>query len=480
MSMMEAVQAQAPAQTVAPAAAQPRARRRPAPAPLRSYFDGQHDWEAESTHRVGLIGPKRGRSEEMRAIDSAVRGVTSSYQAGWHPMLRAALDVLAGAITAWRDANDGGQGHTRSADVDRIDRSRGDLASKLDLWEGGLYALAIRQHGEQKAQVRAWIDEGARSTTNLHLRNSCEWVQTGRLPVYVATETADAEHRAQVQMGKRAPNATVFFPDPDLANVELMAAHPAAVAYDKFDPRVRAGTTVNQKVNGWNTAGKIVVTDIGIGASKAEVLRTIRHEVQHQADRHRDDENSPEVVAARAPDAAEGELAYQEAVREYRTEYRAHWYQGGSAWDDIRGVDVRGLNLAWGRKQWAVFQKIRADYPKIALAVGGDVPNAQQLRFRREVNSYRDPDEDGFNKLNSVRIDRLYNALNGVAVGAAELNAQGAEELLAAVNGLNAADAGYIRDEDRAVKLRAKIVARLAAGSPLKAEVNRILAAKDP
>jgi hypothetical protein len=137
------------------------------------------------------------------------------------------------------------------------------------------------------------------------------------------------------------------------------------------------------------------------------------------------------------------------------------------------------LGLGWDRRQWAIFQHIRLNYPVVALAVGGDRPSTQQRRFRTEANAYGNPDNEGFNKWNSLRIDRLYNALDELAPAAALRTDEGAAELLAAVNALRKSDAQYILDPGQASKLRGRIGERLAPDSALKNEILDILEAKE-
>jgi hypothetical protein len=148
-------------------------------------------------------------------------------------------------------------------------------------------------------------------------------------------------------------------------------------------------------------------------AGRACVEETLRHEVQHVADR------SANVQAGSAKESAEY------LFESYATEYRAYSYEGptfchlsNDRRDLVRHSKAGSAEYGWTPRQWAIFEKIYAQYTHTQDGWNGDLPDALPgMSFREAVLSYIDPDERGFNQLNSVRIDDFYNALDQVPPG---------------------------------------------------------------
>src|SRR5581483_9351467 len=168
-------------------------------------------------------------------------------------------------------------------------------------------------------------------------------------------------------------------------------------------------------------------------------FQTLRHEVQHGADRHRGPALSSGIAAAVSPEAVE----FQKALREYKTEYRAYSYQGGAALTVRADADRRGKQ--WAPGQFEVFERIRKDYAAVETAVGGDAPTQEQSRFVSAAHAYRNPDTEGFNKYNSARIDDLYLALSAVKPNTVDPTDPAVVEALRAARALNSSDVAYIR-----------------------------------
>jgi len=324
-----------------------------------------------------------------------------------------------------------------------------DLSTAITSWRGTGYTAVLQAHAQQQAQVRTWLEAGRDQVQDRRLRNSCRWVLGGKAALYVVTSTADGPDRARMIRGAHAEEGeTCFFPDPDSELGALGTRLPAANAYNRHNAADRANVVVGKNVNGWNKRGYVAITDVPM-YSQAVFNQTLKHEVQHDADRHRE---TP------IPDTPLAAKSYAEAVREYKTEYRAFFYQGGndfSATHDPTNPTERHLDLRWTPRQLEIFQRIRQEYPVINKA-------AEDEAFVRDVNAYRNPDTEGFNKFSSPRIDDLYNRLHAVPAGTTNRAHQRVVDVLGVVDTLDADDIRYIRGQAVAVKLRAKIAHHLA------------------
>ncbi len=442
----------------------------------RTYLDGGEDWIASTTHRRAG-GSVRGRSTALGRVDDAVATVRQAYAAGYLPGLSEDLKALRDAIAEWRRTR---PGRMRGAQVDTLYDQATELKLLVDGWQGIAFKQKRADHQQQLDKVEGWLDEGSRFGRDTRLRNSVEWVRRGRTPLYVLTETADREYRAKLLLGREvtAQDAT-YFPDPNSGRGAVGHGTAKTHMYNPADAMDRTNVVVNKRINGWNTAGYIALTENGTD-SRELFFQTLRHEVQHAADKHRGPQLSLGVDTAVTPEEQE----FQQALRRYKTEYRAHSYQDGPAIQTPAGADTRGRQ--WGGQQFAVFEHIRTDYPAIQTAVGGDQPTADNNRFITAAHAYRNPDTEGFNKYNSIRIDDLYLALREVPRDTHDATHQKVVALLTAARALNYSDAAYIRagsagtnTREEAFMLRALIYDRLD-GAALDAFIDTVRRIMDP
>lgn len=112
-------------------------------------------------------------------------------------------------------------------------------------------------------------------------------------------------------------------------------------------------------------------------------------------------------------------------LERYKTEYRAYAYQESSDGDVYARLGNAVQDKTHGgehfsERQLAIFKHIYAEYSHTRNGWNDNVILADGVTsFRRAVASYWNPDTEGFNKLNSVRIDNVYNALDAIGIKAA-------------------------------------------------------------
>jgi hypothetical protein len=453
----------------------------------RSYLDGGHDWIAR-TRRRKYTRVVRERPEALRRVDDAVTGVRLSYDSGSLPLLRAALDVLNERIAAWRATPPADRVPALDRDVEELSRQAVALGADITSWRGNGLEAALAKHREQLDHVQRWLTEGSRSDKNVRVRNSVEWVNRGKARLYVLTETADRDYRAKVLLRQQGKELTVndatYFPNPSSGQGWVGEEPPTPARYNTESATDPGNVVLNKRIKGWNERGYIAVTEDG-SADPASFYQTLRHEVQHDADKFREPELSDLVDEARAEDDPVEEL-FQTALRMYKTEYRAHSYQGGEpGFGAPEAGTTRSLGRTWDNRQLAIFEHIRRDYPKVAAAVGaGTTP--RHRRFIKEAHAYKNPDVEGFNKYNSVRIDDLYLALRRVPPATHDVEDPAVAAVLAAARRLNPDDVAYIRagnqdTREEAFMLRAMVGDRLdgAALDAFRDVLNQLDAFRD-
>jgi hypothetical protein len=82
--------------------------------------------------------------------------------------------------------------------------------------------------------------------------------------------------------------------------------------------------------------------------------------------------------------------------------------------------------------------------------------------FSAAVNAYRMPDEQGFNKLNSVRVNAVFEPLHAVPPNTANPEHDGLLRLLTAVQLLTKDEAAYLANPKEAAALSQLMRERLA------------------
>lgn len=432
----------------------------------RSYFDGERDWKRDTrVMNTTLDMPKR-RSPRLEAVDAAVQAVVSHYQRGEIAELAPALTRLQTAIASWEAKRRPGRARVRGAQFARLEQDRDDLQRDVDYWLHAGFAAVKEKMIDYRLDAKRWLLAGADQTQDIRLRNSCRWVIDRRVKLFVVIRTADSRYRAELfaktRGEKRAPEDVAYFPNPNtpaaLGAGGAGSLYGPMLAYDETradDP----GVVSEKAKSGWNRPGRyIAVTEDGMETAtvrnKWAFYEVLRHEVQHDADKHRDKELSRPIREA----GRQGERDFETIVREYRTEYRAHFYQGNRAIDDAGHDPVRpsddAYGLKWTPRQLHIYERIKREYP--------DLREAMKLgKFRATVNRYRDPDTEGFNKYNSPAIDDLYQALDAIDAPSGDPDDPKVKRVLDIVAGLDHHHQRYIFRRSESRQLNEKIEACL-------------------
>ena len=192
--------------------------------------------------------------------------------------------------------------------------------------------------------------------------------------------------------------------------------------------------------------------------TKEKVWQTLKHEVQHDADKHS-----------------------MEPLARYKSEYRAYSGQGGPPFNDLSNetpiTKSKGgsSEYQWTEKQWAIFEHMydAAD----SYEYLNENWDADTEGFRQAVVAYKDPDTEGINRDNSIRVDDFYNYLIKIPEDTSELTKE-VDDLIKAsfgdgenTNKLERSDAQYIINESP--ELLAKIGTHLK-GQALEAILERL------
>ncbi len=413
--------------------------------------NGEKDW-ANATKKTNKLGRDVGRTRRLRAVDNAVATARTAYDAGGLPALQPAVEDLRRLIGEWETSKQG-RVSVRATEMKELKAETGRLLSNVRHWRGAGYQQAIQTQADDRTQVQQWLDQGAldqgTDEPTVRKRNACQWILRQRTPLYVVTPTADSDYRTQVRDKRTAAvsGRGAFFPAPDR---NAGALHQTVVNYDAEATNDQSVFTRGAGIDGWNLPGRyIAVTHLGISQGQDLFYQTIRHELQHEADKHLGAELSGAFNTA-----ATADKQYQYALRKYKTEYRAHFYQGDDAIDgethDPLNPTVHEGNLDWTPRQRYIYERLIERYPVIRDAC----LNAQ---FVTEINGYRNPDVEGFNKYDSLRIDDLYRALEAVPANTTDATVATVLQVYDAVDALDATDATYLNDRAQSVMMRAKI-----------------------
>jgi hypothetical protein len=140
-------------------------------------------------------------------------------------------------------------------------------------------------------------------------------------------------------------------------------------------------------------------------------------------------------------------------LEEYKAEYRAYSYQGTyDKYDNVQDYDTsvpssfRLKGQPWTKRQYKIFSHIYETYPDIKA--GWDANASVRGRsFRQEVIDYRDPDVEGVNKLNSVRVDDVYDKLRQIPYGTNAVDQQTLTALKQSIAALRPAEKAYLRNK---------------------------------
>jgi hypothetical protein len=315
---------------------------------------------------------------------------------------------------------------------------------------------AVADHHHQQERVYALIARGLRTRPRTRneldhdalFRNACQWIDSGRVTLKVLSLTNDAGTRRAHQLAYF--DTAVTYPTvggdypivpgpPETEAQHVQYAHPA-----------------------WNggTTGNTLSILRPAAQTDQELITTIIHEVQHNADESTSGQGATGPARGRSPgdtglsDAGD-RLLSSGLFSNYQTEFRAHWLEtpeGGPADEygssrhparNSRPVPGRGNDRATTNfrnlRQENIFWKL--------VRMGYEVadPYAGNPAFKQMVDDFDRP--VGLNVVNSVRVraalDALDRATTSMDASAAEVQA-----VLTALSHLDATDRAFLSGGD--------------------------------
>ncbi len=300
------------------------------------------------------------------------------------------------------------------------------------------YQDAIKQHEQDRNLLKEYVNEGLKSDDRT-LRNSCQWLfpPNQKSKLYALTTTADSNARV-IEAGKNPQTKLAVFPNPYFNKGDI---YEEPTKYKPHDLSYLGNSLIKDKFEiGFSSRSQEINYVAIINPSynnKEEVLRMLKHEVQHKADKNGGRENSQgfREIEEREIDSIRQNSKTLEQIRKrhqnyedekeyfrsnypsleaeyqlsrYKTEYRAYWYGNRKKAQEIQDHIFRSYPYI---KQ-AIDQKL-------TLADGTEIINAIDM-----FNVLKDPDvveKDSFNKYNSPPIDDFYEALDKIGEKAEEI-----------------------------------------------------------
>ncbi len=414
----------------------------------------EHDELSMSPNNVIHLQQSIGNQATMRMMTTPVA----------RPTIQRGVQEL---IEQHKKAQEDASKSKTSTATPRASSGLGDKQSK--------YFTALAKHKKDRAALLKHVERGAElgrdqkigrgkmsADAQKRLANSCEWILAGKTKLYALTATGDSSERVTAA-GKNPAKKVAYFPaGVDGSGTGAVTSSIAPYNYKSLTDNANIEIDDNNTV-GWNGEGYLAVTNPQ-SRTQEYIWETIRHEVQHDADQNRDKEDA-------AP------TDWQEKLEGYKTEYRAYSYEG-SAYDDLDHDPsnlVTEYGYQWTARQLAIFKGVFEEYDHTSDGWGktrsgnpasksaterirSNSRKARKLAFQQAIVAYRNPDAEGFNKWNSVRVDDFYKALkeipDGTDVGnpsnfvtplpALETKVQGLVDVLGR---LNLDDAQYILND---------------------------------
>lgn len=351
------------------------------------------------------------------------------------------------------------------------------------------HTKALARHQKDRALLKSYVQQGKKSSDR-RLKNSCEWILDGRTKLYALTPTGDSTERL-THHGKDPSKDEAFFPQGNGGAGDLNSPI-ADYNHGDLDDNTNVVLDSDGKVTGgWNNPGyiAIMVQMGGKTRAKKDIWSVLKHEVQHDSDKNQDKRAAATALAGDAqPDATQ----VAQSLERYKTEYRAYNYEGGPFSKLSATKKVNRYGYTWTQRQLAIFEHIWSGYdytkevwddsymtgtwttanPGKALpprpsskgspyeaTIAAGWQDAIKVR-QQAIVDYVNPDTEGFNKYNSIRVDDFYKALNAVPKNTADENEKTVKTLTWKTAFLGKADAKYVLKEspDMRKKMREHLI----------------------
>jgi|GEM_PF-4892356 len=291
--------------------------------------------------------------------------------------------------------------------------------------KGQGHTKATSENQEDRAKLLEYLNLALASPETL-LHNSADWILNAKkAKLYALTPTGDSY--ARLTKGKKNPRKDeAWFPKGMPGSAGDIAS--GAVTYNKDDLTDNTNVVLDDDgkvTGGWNLPGLIAITRPS-KKSKETVWETIRHEVQHDADMNRGrdlgagfraaSEKVDSATTTTEKTKAEAMVLAERSLQRYKTEYRAYSYQGSAQYamldNTVQNKTHEGLPFT--ERQLQIFTHVYQGYPYVKKEWDNNSPLSNGKTFRQAVSEYWQPDTEGFNKLNSARIDDFYRALDKI------------------------------------------------------------------
>ncbi len=292
----------------------------------------------------------------------------------------------------------------------------------------------MRVQERERAFLKGVVDSGAASKDPL-VANSCQWLIDGKVRLYAVTMVG-RDYEGPRDLGDQGP-VRVVIPNYMVAGTgpvygappvpyrvstreeieEAIFAGPGELAPIAADPNVTTWPGDFESNPAFAVAGLIAFAQPS-RRGKELTLQTIKHEVQHSADKH------------------DGS-----ALGKYKSEYRAYTYE------EEPGIRSKVLAPPTKRAVEGHEMELNDHQLRIVLNLYRDAKAYPYMRenwedpsFRAAIEAYRDPDTEGFNRFNSVRVDNLYLALDAVTPGATTVS----PAVVSVINALRPSERKYV------------------------------------
>lgn len=309
------------------------------------------------------------------------------------------------------------------------------------------FNAARAEQTKARTKLAQMVQEGMTQTTDQRLKNACEWVNSGRAKLYAVTRTGDSNERV-TEEGADPKDTSAWFP----AGTDVTQPGHLLLPqwnYDWYDLENNANIEFDDNTTGgWNLPGIVAIVNPH-KKSKKEIWETIKHEVQHDSDRNIDKKNEVRTAAmAGGLTKAEAEQTPAYKLVRYKTEYRAYNYEGGGYDKYSPTKIVTKAGYQWTERQYAIFNHIYGAYTHTETGWDDDLSVGGGITFRQAVLAYRDPDSEGFNKWDSIRIDELYNEIFALADNTSDyIDMAIVHEIPEKIRALTPAEARYVVQE---------------------------------
>ncbi len=176
------------------------------------------------------------------------------------------------------------------------------------------FRVALTKHKADRTLLERLLEEGKRSRTDRRLANSCEWIATKGVKLFAVTTSGDTDERVEAAGKDKAAERT-YFPkgDPSLTG-DLKSA---VYEYNWRDLDDNANIAIHDHGLTAAVTGKDAITIFNPSAlDKETIFETLRHEVQHLADK-----SKYEAMKAAATTDAQ---VLEAALEYYKGEYLAY------------------------------------------------------------------------------------------------------------------------------------------------------------